>query len=81
MQRYRKSSAEAQARLSGYAEMQHVLCKDIANRAQKRHACLSGYAEMQHILCKDTANCRHLKHLQMGLEKMKKRREFLRALS
>jgi len=41
--------------LSGYAEMQLILCKDTANREQKRQTRLSGYAEMQLILCKDTA--------------------------
>ena len=42
--------------LSGYAEMQLILYKDNANRAQKRQTRLSGYAEMQLILYKDKAN-------------------------
>ena len=36
--------------------MQLILCKDNANREQKRQTCLSGYAEMQLIFCKDNAN-------------------------
>ena len=36
--------------------MQPILCKDSANRKQKRQARLKVYAEVQPILCKDSAN-------------------------
>ena len=42
--------------LNVYAEMQLVLSKYNANRAQKRQTCLRVYAEMQLVLSKYNAN-------------------------
>jgi len=62
--------------LSDYAEMQLILCKDPANREQKRQTRLGDYAEMQLILCKDTIFVSKEKGVDLNIKKIDRNSAF-----